>query len=380
MTLVDYYYVFLFLNSSFDNGAIVYYKIYYYYPWENQYGNETYNKTVIYGSNWIGEAFEFFVFTHRELRDIIVDKVIPISMAALVLVSNAYFLLSFCLVKELKKCNFLLVAWQSVCDIVSVAVADSLFYVLRRSNIWQRLIAETDSAFLIELDLAIFCYISGFAQIINEYSTSLVFFFFAVERFILVVLPFRAKSILTKSFYIRTFLGIVLVDLSLWIAHLVAIIVDHEPCGWKSAKVSFYYNETMKFWADLLVFFVTPALVCIVAYSVICVEFCKNNLKQTASKNNRNVTLTLCFFVNTFAWIILASLYSFSKYYQIFLLEWSQWDWSYFELILSYLNKHLLGAISVINPVVFLIVNRKFRKPLHSILAKCRKIFSPSLQ
>ena len=38
------------------------------------------------------------------------------------------------------------------------------------------------------------CYARGFGQLINEYSTGLVLAFYAVERLILVVFPFKSNA------------------------------------------------------------------------------------------------------------------------------------------------------------------------------------------
>ena len=56
----------------------------------------------------------------------------------------------------------------------------------------------------------LYCFVTGVSFIINEYSTAFVIMFYAVERFILVVFPLKAKTILTKRNYIISVIGILI--------------------------------------------------------------------------------------------------------------------------------------------------------------------------
>ncbi len=46
------------------------------------------------------------------------------------------------------------------------------------------------------------CFLSKVSRLVNEYSTGPVLLMMAVERFIVVVLPFKAKTILTPNYYL----------------------------------------------------------------------------------------------------------------------------------------------------------------------------------
>ncbi len=356
--------------------------------WYRNYGNGSYEyKGREYYKNefWLSEAYILFVRQNPGLPERLINKVLIIPILTLVTLLNLYLLICLAVVQDLKKSNFLLVAWQATCDLVSVALCDSVFYFAVRTRFLRNLIPVQGSPVLNKILTLVVCHVSGFSQIINEYSTFMVLWFFAIERFILIVVPFKAKTMLTDRFYKRSFTAIVILDLLLWSSHSVAIATGREPCSQYSASVSFWYNKKWKFWGELFAFFIAPAVFCIFAYSAIAGSFLaaklrQNNASSSRKNSNRKVVLTLCFFSNTLAWIIVMSLFSYAKYLNIstfdnFRIQDTR-DWGYHRFVVFFLNKHILNMISIVNPLVFVVVNRKFQKPLKAVCKKLSQICS----
>ena len=278
-----FFYVSRFFNKTDENYVYEYVDLYEYLPWKDSEGFIQFNLTVESMKIEMSHQYAFFM-EHVELRNQLVVEIIPTIMAILVFILNMYLLACLFFVAELRKVNFLLVGWQAVCDLFSVSIGDSLSYVLGYSAWWIRV--QQDYSLLRIIGEFIHCHLNGLSQIVNEYSTCFALLFFAMERFIIIVYPFTAKTLLTRNFYLISFVAIVLFDLLLWGAHILTIILDVEPCDVKMSKTSFWMTKHAKFWGDLMLFLITPASLCTVAYGAIAVKFLSIKMRHRKQKQH----------------------------------------------------------------------------------------------
>ena len=86
-------------------------------------------------------------------------------------------------------------------------------------------------------------------------------------------------------------------------------------------------------------------------------------LKKKSVKEKRNILLTTCFFMTTLAWICLWSVMFVALYLQTF-VEYSLYEGHVPMYLLTTFQRQFVELYAVINPVIFLTVNRKFQAPL----------------
>ena len=127
-----------------------------------------------------------------------------------------------------------------------------------------------------------------FAHLINEYSTGLVLAFYAVQRLILVVFPFKSKLLLTKRFYCTSFVCVVIIDCMLLLAHGIAVYFGREPCTSITVYQSFWPNPLYRLWGNLIIFFCVPASICAICYTLISFQFMKRLFLRLNPRLNQN--------------------------------------------------------------------------------------------
>ncbi len=127
-----------------------------------------------------------------------------VSLGTLSLILNAYFICCIVGLTDLRKLQFVPLAWQAFCDIIAVSIFSNSYGIKQLFPVAYEPGHE-------EMTSQQYWYCIGLklSLLLNEYSTGPVLLLFAVERFILVVLPFRAKSILSTKYYIVSSVAVI---------------------------------------------------------------------------------------------------------------------------------------------------------------------------
>ena len=120
----------------------------------------------------------------------------------------------------------------------------------------------------------------------------------ACERYILVCHPTTAKQYLTNRArkYICITLTILILSLISWSAKSTFVIYfDMYHCD-----KSFYNDFVTRYVVDGILFFLLPALICVVLYSLVGFR-----LKKVRQNANRNKNLTVAFLLTSLLWTVL---------------------------------------------------------------------------
>ena len=357
-------------NTTDDNSDYFYDYDYYYYHYY-------YFTTRQPLSMYIESDAYIYVINNLEFLTDLQLTYLPLSCSGFVISFNLYLLLCLCLVKELRAVRSLLIFWQGFCDIISVAVVDIIAFTLPNTDWFWKLHRYDWFGKILYFNS---CHLLGVGQIINEYSTGFVLSFYAFERLVLIFFPFSAQSLLTKKFYIVTFLTVIIIDLTLWTNHAIAIHRGREDSCNFLVYQSFWPNPKAKLWGDMTIFFVIPASFCFIAYALIGVRFIQRltvHRRQNSGTRNRNttlltaaekrnITLTICFLTSTFVWIVFWSIFYYARYLDFELANGDAYyfQWGYFKLFAWLFDKFVFNVYSAINPFLFLTINKSFQKPL----------------
>ncbi len=366
---------FNFYNDTPGDGGWLYFS--YLYSEENiTENNESYVEYVTRDRAFAASQAWVEFYRNEETIQAFRLRYIPIFISTLVILLNLYFITCIGFVRNLRCAQFVLVLWQAFCDITSVGLSDIYYFTIRETQWYAKIIKR--NTWLVKIEEFSFCHLNGFAQLINEYSTSLVLSFFAFERLVLIIFPFRAKTILSKKFYLTSSSLIILLDLFLWIAHFVAIVLDVEGCSIVTSTTSFWISQDFKFWGDLICFYAIPVGFCMACYSVIGFRLFHKSVdngpssRRGRARERRKLTLTYSFAISAASWAALWAFYYYSKYLWVYDSA-DAFQWGYFNLSVYMFNKYIFNLYSAIHPIIFLVINKSFRKPFFSVLSMIRK-------
>ncbi|XP_063724100.1 uncharacterized protein LOC134851798 [Symsagittifera roscoffensis] len=313
--------------------------------------------------------------------------VITIALGLIGLVFNTYFLACIASLKSLRQWRYVLIGWQGLCDLIGISILGTFQGLLRFADYNTTILNWIDDTwgFRTRMDWLTYkaCKFNEATRLINEYSTPLVLTFLAVERLIVVVFPFRAKQLLNKWTYMGCSIGIPIFTVSMVMGIFRG---DNGRCGY-SGNGGLYRDGRTKFLFDIPLLFALPAMACLVMYGLVAAKLLRkpataaaknkdnnadNKGKEKSEKEKRNILLCKCFFSTTVAWIVC---WSYTYYWDSnTILEWrGRKEWTAGEYVL-YLNRDLaLYLYSVINPVIFIIVNRQFQQPIKMLVNKVKK-------
>ncbi len=96
---------------------------------------------------------------------------------------------------DLRKLQLLLIAWLSFCDITWILNINIIIKIIGRTDS----LSSAVEGGTIDSDLEHF--MSNLRSMLNEYSTGPVMLMLAVERFIFICVPFKAKEMITAKYY-----------------------------------------------------------------------------------------------------------------------------------------------------------------------------------
>ena len=124
----------------------------------------------------------------------------------------------------------------------------------------------------------------------------------AVQRFILVALPFRAKWILTERYYKTVCFSIAALSVTLTAAAVARTLFENQLNSEivECSGISFYGNRTVRGVTDGIVFILLPALACVGLYTYVAVALWKQK-----SNVKRNRQLSILFMASCLVWIVL---------------------------------------------------------------------------
>ena len=223
------------------------------------------------------------------------------------------------------------------------------------------------------LNSAAFCALETFNYAGPEYSTGVCMLALAVQRFILVRMPFKAKAILTTKFYkivtivLLTFAGVMTVGTVVF--SMLKKILDNEctPYYYSSTRVQGIVEST--------IFLFIPAFICVVLYSQVGVA-----LWHSVSMQARNRQLTILFIISCVTWILL---WVPSKVFYILYDSW-EFDLKSYEILTKRSHGYFIIqgfyhcvylAFSALNPIIFILCCTPTQQPLKSFAQRLRGVF-----
>ena len=207
---------------------------------------------------------------------------------------------------------------------------------------------------------------------LNLFSTGYCVLALAMERFILVCLPFRAEKLLTKNnrVFASIALSLLLLFITVYNQLCSRLYSPHYSLLIKAPAIAKYtcYPETRsEILAKTVLFFVIPASVTSFLYIMIGAK-----LSKVKTNRNRNSDLTKAFLISCILWILLWFPDQLAK-----LIKWFPEEHSlvYYTTTSSTIA-HVLFLFSrgvfmfycLLNPVIFIFVSRGFQKPIKKFL------------
>merc|ERR1712150_24290 len=297
-------------------------------------------------------------------------------LAVIGLFLNLYFLGCIAFIKALRQWRYLLIGWQAFCDIIGQCILSITVHAIwlidrhPRARGWVEDLIGVKA--WVELNDFKSCQMYEIIRLINEYSVGPVLTFLAVERFIIVVYPFKAKQWLTQNVYIAASIFIPCFTVGMTLGYLQE---GRYGC-WEKGIKGIYRNQLVKFITDIFLIFVIPATACCVMYGFVASELMKSTKTKTtegsemAEKEKRNILLTKCFFGTTIAWIVC---WSFTYYWesQRDTLKWrDEYKWTAGEYVIYQFKDFGMYVYTVINPIIFITANRQFQMPMKSMWNK----------
>ena len=215
---------------------------------------------------------------------------------------------------------------------------------------------------------------------VNLITTGYCVLVIAIERYIMVCHPFRAKQIITKTSRVITCIILTLFLLGYVIrSFYCSYILNMWSSSWYH-KMDFacfdeYRSEEL---FESLFFFVAPAILTTILYTFVAVR-----LRKTRANRDRTRDITIAFLTSCVLWIILWFPEEASRLIDAFCpgnrmdcqVEYNKPEIVAYVILQSF-DSEMFFLYSMINPVILVFVCRDFQKPVKKLFQKitqCRK-------
>ena len=302
--------------------------------------------------------------------------------------------------KELRSIKYYPVGLQAFCDIlIGYRVFDYSLYVLlirysiNEENEWKytyngkvaelmRSFQYKKEEFLYEHAYTASEFLSFVYSDLNLITTGYCVLVIAIERYIMVCHPFRAKQIITKTSRIIScvFLTIFLLGYvirSFYCSNILKMWSSSWYYKLDFACIDEYKSEEL---FESLFFFVAPAILTTILYTFVAVR-----LRKTRANRDRTRDITIAFLTSCVLWIILWFPEEASRLIDAFCHsddKECQTDYNRPEtvayVILQSFNSEMFFLYSMINPVVLVFVCRDFQKPVKKLFQRMRQCRKPN--
>ena len=298
---------------------------------------------------------------------------------------NLYLLLAILVEKKLRSLAFFPIALQAFCDILvgqSVSrhsLADVTDGYVTKSedgswifrNPYAGTIEHTVHKMIFPSETVFGKSLSNFLNNeFNLFSTPYCILVIAVERYVMVCWPFRSKKLLTtrNRFFIGVFLTLFVPIYSflMFACENIYYLADQNYYDYFYRVC--YKSLFRKNLAHLIVFFIFPAFLTLILYSMVGIRLAKSRANQS-----RNRDLTVAFLISCALWIILwtpKTTEDILYWYNPSLVLYYTDSFKLASFILNHFSHACFVLYSLINPMVLIFVTRNFQKPFKQFCCK----------